>query len=110
MVKASGVDAEIHAKQVPVLPAAHEFAAASVIPGGSVNNLDYVSDSVTWAADLSRATQILLCDAQTSGGLLISVDESESAGLVKQMHESGILEAAVIGRISVAGGGRITVV
>ena len=42
---------------------------------------------------------MILCDAQTSGGLLISVPERKSAALLRSLEDSGALAAAQIGKI-----------
>ncbi len=73
MAAASRLDAEIEAASVPVLAAARELAAADAVPGGTLENLAHVSPHVDFAPGLSRVDRLLLADAQTSGGLLISV-------------------------------------
>jgi cysteine desulfurase len=109
MVKASGVDAEVQAEDVPVIEQAKDFIAADVIPGGTLNNADFVSDCVEWPQRLSRTMKILLCDAQTSGGLLISIPSRSGAQLVQSLHANGIADARVIGRITSVGTGKIVV-
>ncbi|MFQ5651637.1 MAG: selenide, water dikinase SelD [bacterium] len=109
MVTASGVQAELFAGHVPVLEAAHDFVAANVVPGGTLNNLDFVARTVTWPQRISRTLQIILCDAQTSGGLLISVPQDVSGDLLTKLHRNGVAEAAVVGKITAAGEARIEV-
>ncbi len=110
MVKASGVNAEIHAAKVPVIEGAADLVAANVVPGGTLNNLDFVSDCVEWSKEVSRTLQILLCDAQTSGGLLISVSSEDGTGLEHALRANGVADACVIGRVTAAGNGKIHVV
>ena len=40
-----------------------------------------------------------MCDAQTSGGLLIAVDRNKSSRLLEELHGAGVLEAKLIGEI-----------
>jgi cysteine desulfurase len=100
MVKGSGVSAALFAEKVPIIPAAWGFAAAGAIPGGTRNNLLYVAANIDWDPGISEMMKFLLADAQTSGGLLISLPETDAIKMVKLMHESGIEEAAIIGKIS----------
>lgn len=109
MTVGSGVDARVNAAAVPIIPEAVSLASSGVIPGGTENNLDYVSPFVKWGVGVSRTTKYLLCDAQTSGGLLIAVNPNESASLVSELITRGIIDSSVIGEISGAGHGLITV-
>jgi selenide,water dikinase len=110
MTTASGVEALIEANKVPLLDPASEMATGGVIPGGTDNNLKYLSDWVDWDQSISEIMKVLLCDAQTSGGLLISVSADQADEILRDMHEAGVKQAAVIGTISGAGKGRINVV
>jgi len=109
MAAGSGKDVVLSARAVPVFAAAEEFAAAGVVPGGTLNNLEHVKRHVTFDAAVKRTKQILLADAQTSGGLLISLPDEECASLLDALSAAGIPEAARIGRVARAGKGSITV-
>ncbi len=109
MTSASQAEADIFANQVPFLEQARDFAVANVVPGGTLNNMEFVSAKVEWAREISRVQQILLCDAQTSGGLLISIPEENSPELLAKLHESGVDDAAIIGKITKRGEGKIAV-
>ncbi len=109
MSRASKVDAEIFSKNVPIIPKATEFISGNIIPGGTKNNLDYVSEFVSWDEKISYPEKIILCDAQTSGGLLISVKPEFARKMVKEFHKHGINDSAVIGNFTLKGDGRICV-
>ncbi len=109
LCRASGVDAEVIADDVPVIEEAGGFATAGVVPGGTLNNIEFVSDSVEWDTGVSRVVRILLCDAQTSGGLLICVPEDSAGTILKALRDKGISEAKAVGSITGAGDGRIKV-
>jgi cysteine desulfurase len=100
MAAASKLSVEVFVKRVPVLPEAREFAAANVIPGGTQNNLGYISPYVEWEEGISEIDKILLCDAQTSGGLLIVLSEIEAKKLETQLKQSGVVGAMIIGRFA----------
>jgi selenide,water dikinase len=102
IVAASGVSADVWVDRVPVLPAARAYVAAGIAPGGTRANLAFLKDWVEFAVDVSKDDQLLLCDAQTSGGLLASVSESVSDEVIKALSAAGI-PAAVVGKVLVAG-------
>ena len=108
MASASKMDVRIEMAAVPILPEAREFAEMGVIPGGTKNNLDFVMPYVSFAKQITHIDQILLADAQTSGGLLISLPEIESDSLLKSLREKAI-QAEIVGRISGPGNGSIMV-
>jgi selenide,water dikinase len=109
MVAGSKVDVTLSASAVPTLSAAWTFAGADVVPGGTLNNLAYVQPHVTFEPGVSRVTQLLLADAQTSGGLLISLPGDRADALLAALHERGVKGAARIGEVTGPGAGRISV-
>ncbi len=110
MTVGSGVDAELWAAAVPVLDEALEWAQAGVVPGGTEENHAHAAPKVEWAPDLGLPERLVLCDAQTSGGLLISLPESSADALCSALHAAGVAEAACIGRMTAAGSGHLRVV
>jgi selenium donor protein len=109
MAAASSVDAEIEAGAVPVLEPAREMAAAEVVPGGTLDNLEHVSPFVDWSPGLSRVDRLLLADAQTSGGLLIAVPADREEALLETLRERGVEGSRRVGRFASRGPGRIRV-
>jgi selenide,water dikinase len=108
MVAASNVTAHIYVDRVPVLAAAWDYVRAGLAPGGTHANHRFLADWVTYAADLTKEEQLILCDAQTSGGLLAAVPPDKANSLVTALHSRGVKDATVIGRID-AGPARISV-
>ena len=100
MLRASGVGAEITASAVPVLPGVDELLAQGVAPGGTHRNQAGVADYVDWDSTISDNERLLLCDAQTSGGLLISVAEERLSQLMDALEAGGVETRAVVGRIA----------
>jgi selenium donor protein len=109
MASASGVDVTIHADAVPILDAARTFAGAGLVPGGTLNNLSYVEPHVTFAAGVSQVTRHILADAQTSGGLLISLPADDAEDLLAALRKRGVTQGAVIGQVTGHGAGHIVV-
>jgi len=109
MTSASGVTAEVWFDAVPVLTAAREYVQAGIAPGGTHANWRFLGDWVEYEADLPKEAQLLLCDAQTSGGLLASIPAGQADEAVRALRAAGAAEAAQVGHITGTGGGRIRV-
>lgn len=99
MAKGSGTGIIIVKNDVPVLPRVREMAEAGVIPGGSKNNHTHVSGSVQFPEAMDDIDRLILCDAVTSGGLLIALDHKEALNLLQELQEAGV-EAGMIGRVT----------
>jgi len=106
MLTASGASATIDAAAVPLIEGARALAADGCVPGGTKRNRDAVDASVDWN-DTDETTRVLLCDAQTSGGLLAAVAPDEAQQIVTRLN--GELAYAVIGEITSDEAGRISV-
>jgi selenide,water dikinase len=79
-----------------------------MVAGGTQRNHAFVSDTTDWGA-LPEAAQLLLADAQTSGGLLIAVAPDRTDDLVDALGRHGALAAAVVGRCATGPAGHLTV-
>jgi selenide,water dikinase len=110
ITSASGVTAEVHFEKVPVIAAAREYVKAGIAPGGTHANWRFLNDWVTYSTDVTKEEQLLLCDAQTSGGLLAAVPAGKADEVVAALTAAGTLAAAVVGRIDETGDGKIRVV
>ena len=99
MIKGSGVSAEITLSDVPAISGAWELLHQGVAPGGTHRNLQSVVQSAVWHPDLNEKEQLFMCDAQTSGGLLISVAKEKEADLISALQVHSVLVSAKIGKI-----------
>lgn len=93
------LSAELQFDQIPVLDEAIELAAAGVFPGGSKRNYEAARDRVD-TGDLDESRRAVLFDAQTSGGLLIALDPSDTEKLLVALNEKGVRRAARIGAVT----------
>lgn len=109
IVAASKVGARVHVDCVPVLAAAREYVQAGISPGGTHANHRFLADWVNYGEDVSKEEQLLLCDAQTSGGLLAAVAPERAEALLASLHARGVTDAVAIGTIESANPGRISV-
>lgn len=99
MLIASGVSARIFASQVPIIEGALALAERNVLPGGTRSNRRFVEPFIHWHDDVPEPFRMLLCDAQTSGGLLISVSKGKLNALLDALRDRGVQWASVIGEI-----------
>jgi len=109
MTVSAGVNAEIYAKQVPLIPGASELCSGGIVPGGTQNNLEFVKNIVKWDTSISETEKLLLCDAQTSGGLLIAIPEEKAEALLHELLNANLTAPSIIGKITVKGEGNIFV-
>lgn len=99
MCRASGVGAEIAAQAVPVISAeVFRLIAMDCIPGGSRDNLDFANKFTEWDG-VTPAQKTILTDAQTSGGLLLSVPQRNVDAVIKHLKSHHSLCTAVVGKI-----------
>jgi selenide,water dikinase len=108
MLVASKVAAEIAFESLPILPHARNLASRGIVPGGTERNLQ-AATQVEWAPELGPADRYLCVDAQTSGGLLLSVPAEHETVLLAALNEERTLAAAVIGRVVAGKPGQIRV-
>ncbi len=99
LASASGLSARVTASAVPVLDFARAFAREGKVPGGTKRNLTWVTPNTKFATDLADHERLILCDAQTSGGLLIAVPREREAELVRDLERRGTPAAASIGEL-----------
>ena len=97
MLRASGTGAALSMSSVPLLPGVRDLAE-SAVPGGTRNNLDAFDSDVAWGPEITDEDKLILCDAQTSGGLLIAVPSESTQGVLDGLAQRGVM-GAVIGRI-----------
>ena len=99
MAEGSGVGARVSVGRVPVLDGVRDLLDRGVAPGGTRRNLESTLGAVAWEPSLAEEERLLMCDAQTSGGLLISVPEERAGELLGELKEGGVLTRAVVGSI-----------
>jgi len=97
MVAASGVAARIRASDVPIMDEAWPLIEKECVPGGSVENRRYADECGSWDESVAEPMRLALCDAQTSGGLLIAAPAEKADRLLLALREAGVEDAAVIG-------------
>ena len=109
MVENRRVGFRLHAEKVPVFPGAGELADQGLLPGGSIANQEFYSKYVIWESTAAEKLQPVFYDAQTSGGLLISVDGKMAEKFLDRLHGEGVQDAAIIGEVVAEPIGKIVV-
>ncbi len=95
LVRGSGLRAEIDVARLPLIEAVADYVAAGQMPGGTGRNF------ASYGADLgamSEFARAIVCDPQTSGGLLVAV-RPEAVDMVAGRLEAAGLHAESIGRL-----------
>jgi selenide,water dikinase len=109
LAERSRVDVEIAWDDIPLLPGVLECIAAGIIPGGVERNRESSAEHVKAGAGVTSEMLDVCFDPQTSGGLLIAVAPRAAEKLIDKLHNARITSAAVIGKVSRAGSGRVVV-
>ncbi len=99
MAKGSGVTIALNMEKVQVTEGVYDLAEQGCIPGAAFRNLDYTERETLFENGLDYNLKMIAHDAQTSGGLLISVDAVKALSLINDLHEAGHKEARIIGEI-----------
>ncbi len=94
----SGLTAEVYFDKLPLLPNINEYLDLGCTPGGAQRNFDSYKE---YLGEMTQRQQEILCDPQTSGGLLVMVNDASQDELLKLTRENG-LELEPIGQMLAA--------
>jgi selenide,water dikinase len=109
MAGGSGVGVRLWASAIPILDGVVELAADDVVPGGTRRNAEWLGQRIMWEEGVPEPLRWAIYDAQTSGGLLVSVAPEAADALIAELESRGTLAAAVIGEITADSNGSISV-
>src|SRR5690625_2238146 len=99
MAKQSDVSLTISHQKVPVLPHTYELAEDNIFPGGTIENVNWLADKVNFHESVTTSYQRILCDAITSGRLLISLPEEKATQYVQSFNKFSPIKAEIIGEV-----------
>jgi selenide, water dikinase len=100
MARASKVSISINMKQVPLIGESYRIADEGCIPGAAFRNLDYAEVDISFSAYIDYNLKMLAFDAQTSGGLLMSVTEKIAGNVLSSLLAAGLTESSIIGHVT----------
>lgn len=95
MARGSNVGIVFEAGRLPLLPGVQDLAAMGLLPAGAHSNRAYLGDAVSFDPAVPLAVQDLMFDPQTSGGLLIAVDQSRVRALLETLAENEVPAADI---------------
>lgn len=110
MARGSGLAIEIDYASLPVHPNVLEMYAKGETTGSNTANRKLVAGKSNLATTLTTPQEELLFDPQTSGGLLLAVPADQSDALLRDLHDGGLDQSAIIGRTHANGHTGIRVV
>lgn len=99
MARTSNVSIVVNMNKVPLIGSTYELTDNGCIPGASFRNLEFVEQYLSSAEDLDYNLKMIAFDAQTSGGLLMSVTPEIAELLVSDLHAAGLTDSAIIGKV-----------
>lgn len=97
MADASGVTLAVESRTVPRYDGVTALLEEGCIPGAVFRNLRYVEEHLMVGPLVAAEEKLLLCDAQTSGGLLLAVDAPRAEEAVNDLRAAGYAHTAIIG-------------
>lgn len=99
MADASSVTFEIWSDNLPIIKESMDLAKMGIIPAGAYKNRNYVGKRVFINRDVKQEISDVLFDPQTSGGLLISVEENKSVQLLNLLKHKNKTECSIVGKV-----------
>jgi selenide,water dikinase len=99
MAQGSNCTVHIQVLKVPYHSEALELASMGLVPAGAYRNREYAQAGVTIRGNISLATEDILYDPQTSGGLLFAIPAEEAESCISMLKQS-IPNAAIIGYVT----------
>ncbi len=99
MADASNCSFEIIGREVPLMDRVLELAEQDMVPGALENNKGYVSQKLQVTGRVSDILLTTFFDPQTSGGLLMSVDQTKADEIVRELRAEGYVKASIIGGV-----------
>jgi selenide,water dikinase len=109
LASASACSANVSASAVPFLEAARTYVGEGIAPGGTHANARFMADFVDYDTGVDTGTRLLLCDAQTSGGLLIACPRESAEALLAELRARKTPCAAIVGSLEAGPAGRMHV-
>jgi selenide,water dikinase len=100
MAKASNVSMKISMEKVPLIGNVYNLVDEGCIPGASFRNLEFVEEHLLSAPALDYNLKMIAFDAQTSGGLLMSISPDKVEEVLKDLNAAGLTFSSVIGTVT----------
>ena len=99
MLTKKNLEAELWLENIPIIEGLSKYINLGMLPGGTQKNLEIYSCLVEKNKNISLEENIILFDAQTSGGLLISIKPNQAEQAKKLLNQQGFSSTQIIGKI-----------
>lgn len=99
MLTKNNLGAELYVNNIPMIKGLSKYISLGMIPGGTKKNRDIYSCLIEKNPDISSEQEIVLYDAQTSGGLLLSIKPEQAEKTKKLLYQQGFLFTQIIGKV-----------
>src|SRR5690606_13422692 len=99
IARASGLVAQLRHVDMPWLPGVQALAAQGVVTGASGRNWASYGEAILLGEQVDDTMRALLCDPQTSGGLLVACAPDAAAQVLDIFHSEGFAHATVVGAL-----------
>jgi len=106
MLTKNKLGAELRINDIPVIEGLKKYISLGMIPGGTLKNKEIYSCSVEKKLDITQEQEIVLYDAQTSGGLLLAIKPEEAEKAKKLLYQQGFTSSQIVGKIIKVPSGR----
>jgi len=106
MLTKNNLGAELWINEIPVIDGLNKYISLGMIPGGTLKNKEIYSCLVEKKLDITQEQEIILYDAQTSGGLLLSISPEQAEKAKELLLQQGFTSSQIIGKIIRVSSGR----
>jgi len=111
MLSKNNLGAELWIDNIPTIKGLNKYISSGMIPAGTINNRKIYSCSVEKKPGITSEEEIVLYDAQTSGGLLLSVSPEQAEKAKELLFQQGFTSSQIIGKvIKVSSGKKIKII
>ena len=97
ILEGSNISAKLNFNEIPILEGSLKLSKKEFWPTGTKNNKRILDKNIKWDKTISNNEKMILFDSQTSGGLLLSVDKSQSKKLIDEINSIETFFAKKIG-------------
>jgi selenide,water dikinase len=106
MLTNNNLGAELQINNIPVLKGLDKYISSGMIPGGTMKNKENYSCGVEKKQGIPSEQEIILYDAQTSGGLLLAIKPEQAEKAKTLLYQQGFTLSQIIGKIIKVSAGR----
>ena len=108
MMRASRTTGILKRSDLPILPGVLDLLVDGIAPGGTSRNIESCTDFVRWSDGITEIDKLLMCDPQTSGGLLISTPNDRVEQLSVELKKRNVA-GTVVGEVAEFNGNAVEV-